>query len=204
MSILTLLCFCVYWHVTITLDYAMLPGTAGPVPATVLTVRIYLVMLFGALFWCGLILLAPILTRSGWSGTAVFLYDLFHRICHQLDGRTLHIAGEPLAVCTRCTAVYFSFLTATALYPIVRRLHATATPATRWLAVAVAPMVLDVLLNVTGLHKAGTETRLITGAIAGGILPFFIIPVLTGAVHELAGHRLRTTIPSTSRGLSDA
>src|SRR5262249_2651061 len=34
--------------------------------------------------------------------------------CHQQPARSWHVAGEPLAVCIRCTSIYFGFLAALA------------------------------------------------------------------------------------------
>lgn len=174
-------------------------ASAAPFP-----VRTYLVFLGGVLLWCFTLALAPVFAASGWSGPADFLYAFFHRICHQLEGRSFHIAGEPLAVCVRCSAIYFAFLAGTLAFPFVRRGRWTGIPARGLLVAGLAPMVLDVGLGLAGIHESGLATRVITGSIAGGVLSFIILPAALGAAQQLAAARRHTTITTTSEGLSDA
>jgi uncharacterized membrane protein len=139
--------------------------------------RVYAVVLSGSLLWCGLVLLAPTLgTESGG-----FLYTFFHRICHQFDGHSLHIGGEPLAVCARCTAIYFSFPVGVLVYPLFRRVDSVSLPSRWLLAMIVLPMVLDVAGGMTGLHGVTLLTRLLTGSLFGGVIAWFIIPIAVGA-----------------------
>lgn len=145
---------------------------------------IYAVILAGGMLWCALIVLAPLLAAAGggaaeWAGV---LYDGFHRVCHQVDNRSLHLFGEPLAVCSRCTAIYGAFLLGTIAYPFVRRLHQPRQPSRMLLCAALAPMVIDVLLGLSGLHESGSSTRLVTGSIFGLLIPFVVLPVVFGAV----------------------
>jgi hypothetical protein len=65
-------------------------------------------------------------------------------------------------------------------------------------------MILDVALDLAGIHEATTLTRVITGSITGVILPFFILPAAVGAVQQLASARRHATIPSITEGLTDA
>jgi uncharacterized membrane protein len=182
----------------------MPPGPDAPASGDLLSLRTYFFILGGALLWCALLVLAPVFSAARWESSAGILYTFFHRICHQIESRSLHIAGEPLAVCVRCTALYFGFLTGTVAYPFIRGFYSTRIPARGFLVMILLPMLLDVILGVTGVHEAGTATRLITGGIAGLVLPFFILPVATGAVQQLVSARRHTTIISTTEGLSDA
>jgi uncharacterized membrane protein len=146
----------------------------------------YLVFLAGATTWCLLILAAPLLTHAGGNGAAwgSVLYEGFHRICHQYDTRTLHIAGEPLGVCARCSGIYFAFLAGTLCYPLLRNLRRPVVPSRGLLVVAVIPMLIDVGLGFAGLHEISTTTRLITGSVFGALIPFVILPVALGAAIE--------------------
>jgi uncharacterized membrane protein len=164
----------------------------------------YLAVLAGALVWCGLIVAAPVLVNAG--GTAAqwgaALYTFFHPLCHQLDGRSLHILGEPLAVCSRCSAIYAGFLAGVIVYPLFRPVRAPHPPSRTMLVIALSPMVLDVVLGFAGLHDATIGTRLVTGAIFGLLIPYVVLPVFLGAVHEYPTHQ-----PTTShlqKGSSDA
>src|SRR5215471_21798892 len=64
--------------------------------------KTYAALLAGATIWCLSIVAAPLLGLS-------WVYSLFSRICHQDPSRSWHLAGEPLAVCTRCTSIYIGF-----------------------------------------------------------------------------------------------
>ena len=164
----------------------------------------YGVVLAGALLWCGLIVAAPVLTHAG--GTAAVwgsqLYTFFHPICHQLDGRSLHIAGERLGVCSRCSAIYAGFLVGLLIYPFFRPVGRPHAPSRTMLVVALVPMLIDVVLGIAGLHDATIGTRLITGAIFGLLVPYVVMPVLLGAVHEMFAHQPPTT--QLQKGSTDA
>ena len=146
----------------------------------------YFVFLAGTLTWCMLILAAPLLTYAGGSAEAwgSVLYEGFHRVCHQYDVRTLHIAGEPLGVCSRCSGIYFAFLAGTLCYPLLRELRRPVVPSRGLLVVALLPMLIDVGFGFAGLHDISTTTRLITGAVFGALIPFIVLPVALGAVIE--------------------
>ena len=161
---------------------------------------VYVAILGGTALWCGLIVLAPLLEAAGeqWSGPAGALYTFFHRICHQLEGRSLHLAGQPLAVCARCSAIYFAFFAGTLLYPLLYPLRTTGQPPRAVLVLAGLPMLLDVLAGLTGFHEATIATRVATGSVAGLILPFFLLPAAIGAVGQIITQRHQSTIPSTS------
>jgi uncharacterized membrane protein len=64
--------------------------------------KTYIALLAAATLWCVSIVAAPLLGLS-------WIYSLFSRICHQDPSRSWHLAGEPLAVCIRCTSIYFGF-----------------------------------------------------------------------------------------------
>lgn len=114
-----------------------------------------------------------------------WLYQFFHPICHQLEGRSLHVFGKPLAVCTRCSSIYFAFLAGTLLFPVLER-HLRAVCSRRDLLLyAVLPMVVDVVLDELGVHASSGATRMITGTLFGLVVPFCIIPTAQEAVQEL-------------------
>jgi uncharacterized membrane protein len=147
---------------------------------------VYAVILFIAIIWCAGILIAPF-----WGGeqgfkkdTSEFLYTFYSTSCHQDDARTLHIAGYELGVCSRCTAIYFSFLLASVLYPFIRKLNNLMLPPL-WILLAGAGLVaLDAGLDIFGIVENTFISREITGAIIGFILPFYIIPGSIMLVNE--------------------
>ncbi len=161
--------------------------------------KTYSIILGGALVWCGAILLAPAL--AAWEGApqwlAAALYRFFTPICHQMDARSFHLFGFPLAVCSRCSSIYIAFLVGTLLYPLVHDLQRSSMPPRALLVIALAPMVIDAGASFLGLHEATFLTRTLTGALFGLLLPFFIIP----AAVEGAGQLFSTHL---QKGTSDA
>jgi len=136
--------------------------------------RTYAVILLGAILWCSAIVLAPLL--GGSSGIGAGLYAFFEPICHQMDDRSFHLAGHPLGVCMRCSAIYFSFLAGVVLYPAVRRIGQPKIPGRTWLVLAAAPMLLDVVADVVGMHTSTPVTRLVSGSMFGFLIAFTILP----------------------------
>ena len=167
--------------------------------------RTYVVVLAGALLWCGAIVLAPILAvlPEPFAAVGNAMYGLFSPVCHQIEERSFEVLGLPLAVCTRCTAVYGGFLAGVLLYPLVRSVDHPVYPP-RWItALAVFPMLVDVVMGWTGIHPVSGATRVFTGAFFGLIVPFVVLPALGEAVQEfVASHR--RPIPQPQKGLSDA
>lgn len=157
----------------------------------------YAALLLGTLVWCAGIVAAPVFSISA-------LYDFYHRICHQLGSHSLHISGEPLAVCARCTAIYFGFLIGMLVYPTLRSVSSTQLPSRIVLFGAAVPMLLDVVGGLAGVHTVTITTRLITGGLFGVVLPFFILPAGVGAVLEIFHVKRQTVIPQSMKGLSDA
>lgn len=144
----------------------------------------YAVFLAGTCAWCGAILLAPYLAASS-SPLAVILYSFFHTICHQLPERSFHVFGEQLAVCARCASIYFAFLFALLVYPLVRNISNPHPLHRTVLFLALLPMVVDVGLDFLGIHDSDFVTRTITGVILGGTLPFVVLPVAVEGMHQL-------------------
>jgi uncharacterized membrane protein len=164
---------------------------------------LYAIVVAGAFLWCGLIVAAPLLTAGGGSGSAIggYIYGFFHPVCHQFDGRSLHIAGERLAVCSRCSAIYAGFLLGLLMYPAFRPVGKPHVPSRTVLLIAVTPMLLDVALDIIGLHETTMVTRLITGGIFGVLVPYVVMPVVLGIIHERQTHQPPTQL---QKGSTDA
>jgi uncharacterized membrane protein len=139
---------------------------------------IYTIILVAAILWCAGIIVAPVWSdcsdlRGDISG---FLYTFYGKSCHQLEQRSMAISGYKFGVCSRCTFIYFAFLASTIFYPFTRKLSNTNMPPV-WVLLAGAGLVaLDAGLDLFDVVKNTFITREVTGAVLGGILPFFIIP----------------------------
>jgi uncharacterized membrane protein len=160
----------------------------------------YTVILSCTLAWCVTILLAPYLASSS-SPVAGLVYRAFHPICHQLPERSFHVFGEKLAVCSRCSAIYFAFLIGVFAYPFIHRpknaAQQYATPSRIVLLIALLPMVIDVGLDFLSIHESGFVTRTITGALFGIVIPFFVVPAAIEGVEQIAASK-RIPISTTT------
>jgi len=159
-----------------------------------LSKRIYTGLLLAVGLWCLAIVAAPVLqVYGGMPGQTIAsaLYLGFARICHQIDGRSLHVFGEKFGVCIRCTSIYFSFFVGLVAFPFIRGHKAQTIPDRRWLIVGIVPMVLDAFLNDSGIHQSGDTTRVLTGSIAGFVLALYVLPLFIEALTQLSSHRNR-------------
>ncbi|MGB2959425.1 MAG: DUF2085 domain-containing protein [Bacteroidota bacterium] len=165
----------------------------------------YLAIAIGAALWCALIALPPAIAASSDSlaDTAALLASFFRPVCHQIDGRSLTLFGEPLAVCARCSAIYGAFLLGTLLYPLLRSVEKPVMPPRWLLIVALIPMLADAIPGMIGIHEVSTATRVITGAIFGAVLPFVILPAAIEGVGQLFTRFTPSTVHH-KKGMSDA
>ncbi len=148
--------------------------------------RTYLIVVSLVTLWCLAIVAAPL--ASAWLGrehtVAASLYSFLNRICHQIAERSFSIAGEPFSVCIRCSSLYGAFLIGLFTMPALPKARVTNIPPPLWLLIAIAPMVVDVILQVFGLHPSTTFTRIVTGSAVGLVLPFYLLPPLFEAVQS--------------------
>jgi uncharacterized membrane protein len=151
----------------------------------------YRIVFFASFIWCLSIIAPPIAVHFGAVRLADFIYGFFSRICHQLDSHSLHVFDAKLAVCARCTAIYYGFFVSVVLYPLFLRKKLPATVAktilnSPWtLFLSVLPILLDLGLSEIGVHESTLITRVVTGVIFGIALPFILIPPAEEALEEL-------------------
>jgi uncharacterized membrane protein len=159
--------------------------------------KTYGLILGGTVLWCGAIVLAPVL--AAWEGVPPWvssvLYRFFDPICHQIDARSFHLFGLPLAVCSRCSSLYIAFLAGTLLYPLFSDISQPRMPSRLLLFIALAPMVFDAGAGFLGLYESSFLTRSLTGALFGAILPFFIIPAAIEGASQLFSTQLQKGTP---------
>ena len=77
-----------------------------------LTTVAWLLVALGAV-WVGAIVFAPIGIASSSTAAracAPATYAAGTFVCHQIPARSFHLAGQPFAVCGRCTGLYVSAL----------------------------------------------------------------------------------------------
>ena len=137
----------------------------------------YVKLLVCTLGWCGAFIVPPLIAFSGSIPTvAGFFYSFFSLICHQYDTHSLHVFGYKLAVCARCSAIYFGFLFGVLVFPFFR-FKETEHQRTVWI-IAVTPMLIDVGLSFIGVHESDPLTRLVSGSFFGVVAAKMLVPLL--------------------------
>lgn len=81
--------------------------------------------------------------------------------CQRDPTRTPDLLGLPLAVCARCSGIYFGL----GWGALFRRPRLTPPALRLWVAVASVLMLTDVVLERFGVHSAWTAARLLTGVL---------------------------------------
>jgi uncharacterized membrane protein len=130
---------------------------------------------FLAAFWVGLIVAAPVL-KAGDSALAGYIYAPFSYLCHQISERSLYLAGEQLAVCSRCFGVYSGLALGILAYPFLRPIYDTNAPPRTVLFLAPVPTAIDWALGVFGIWENTHSSRFLTAAILGAVCAFFVVP----------------------------
>ena len=123
-----------------------------------------------------LIAVAPVAAASGHSDIAKGIYGAFAIFCHQLPERSYFIDGHQLAVCSRCTGIYAGFALTILLYPVIRSLKHPVMPRPSWLLLAAVPLAIDFAVNFVGFWQNTHTSRLLTGAILGSAVVFYVMP----------------------------
>jgi len=154
----------------------MLPGMNKSAP--------YAALVGASFVWCLLILAPPYLGLiEGHDGFASsLLYQFFSPVCHQFDSHSLHIFGTKLAVCARCFGIYAGFLAGTLIAPFLARKF-PVRPLVLWTAAGL-PMLIDVLLDLAGIHESTTGSRLATGSLFGIIAGVILTPLFLEAISQ--------------------
>jgi len=120
-----------------------------------------------ACIWTARIFVVPWL--AGTTGVETgFLKLCYQPVCHQLAERSLEVAGEPTAVCSRCAGLYLGG----ALGLLVMAVTMTPLRGSRltWLLAASAPTLIDVGVRVVGLPGLPNLPRMLVALPAGVVL----------------------------------
>ena len=140
------------------------------------------------------IVAAPYFFSTGNSilaGIASLIMAAYHVTCHQLPERSLFIFGYEMAVCSRCFAIYVSFLVGGLLFYFLRNklkpFHIF------WYFVICVPMAIDGFAQLFGVpiprgigpdhtliwtQLSNNGLRIITGSIFGLGSALFVLPYI--------------------------
>ncbi|REJ75907.1 MAG: DUF2085 domain-containing protein [Acidobacteria bacterium] len=161
--------------------------------------RLFLAGMTGiAAVWAILILAAPVAAASALESLSGPLYDFFGYVCHQLPDRSFHLLEHKLAVCSRCSGVYFGLLGGLLAYPFVRPLDNSDPLPRFWLFASMVPIAADWSLGYFGVIENSHFSRVITGLILGVGCAIFIAPALI----ELAEISLRRSALKSRKATS--
>ena len=141
----------------------------------------YAGVLILVLIWLAGILSDPLLRAAEGNHHSTLLSllaQVYGRVCHQIGDRSFHIAGNPLAVCARCSGIYAGYLAGLIAYPFARSLPQTELPDRRWLIAALVPVAVDVAGGYLGIFENTLASRALTGLIAGAAGAFYTLPGL--------------------------
>ena len=139
---------------------------------------LWTILVVGSLLFVGLIVAAPIARATEYGALAATLYQAFSHACHQQPERSFFIAGQPFAVCARCTGLYIGFVLIVLLYPLLTSLRRTDPPQRKWLFLSVVPLAIDFGLGFLGIWENTRASRFLTGALLGGVVVFYVMPAL--------------------------
>ncbi|MFH1394486.1 MAG: DUF2085 domain-containing protein [Candidatus Micrarchaeota archaeon] len=101
--------------------------------------------------------------------------------------------GYKLAVCARDVGLYLFLLIGALAYPFFRKLNSDEVPAPIWLVLAIVPFALDgtiqlfssIAPGLVGFYESSNMIRLSTGALAGFVASFYVLPVLNSMFSQM-------------------
>ena len=99
------------------------------------------------------------------SGASMQWRLLFRFICHGRIERSLELFGVPMPICSRCTAIYAGLLIGLAAYWFFRSAREKTMRVVAF--VALTPLAIDGLTQLSGLRESTNELRIATGLVAG-------------------------------------
>ena len=140
-------------------------------------------LLVACLCWLALVIAPPVAAAAGWP-YGELLHLLLHPVCHQIPERSFYLHGVPFAACARCTGLYLGFTLGVAAWPHLPRLAGALAARSRWVAVFMVPLAIDVLVENTALSRFATG---LVAAFPCALLPLLAIADLREARNPTGG-----------------
>jgi uncharacterized membrane protein len=124
-----------------------------------------------------LILAAATLTTAAIAAGASMQWRLLFRLmCHGRPERCLELFGAPMPICARCTGIYLGLMAGLAAFWLVRSLSEKALRIATF--IALTPLAIDGLTQLSGLRESTNELRIATGLVAGLAFGLWILAVV--------------------------
>lgn len=158
-----------------------------------------------SLIFLGPIFIAPFLAEENFQLFNV-IHDAYAPACHQFTTRSLcyfsngsigdcaqpganvsprqrvvvdgSVLGYKFPVCARDIALYSAMILGGVLFPLMRKIDDKVVPSFIYFVIALVPIALDGVTQLIGLRESTNTLRIITGFIAGIVIPFYLIPIL--------------------------
>lgn len=110
------------------------------------------------------------------SGASMKWRLLFRMMCHGRPERCLELFGVPMPICARCTGIYLGLLAGLAAFRLVRFVSEKSLRIAAFMALT--PLAIDGLTQLTGLRESTNELRIATGLVAGLAFGLWILSVV--------------------------
>ncbi len=98
---------------------------------------------------------------------------LFRLMCHGKIERSLELFDVPMPICARCVGIYLGMLFGILAFRAILRLRERVMRVVAF--VAVTPLAIDGLTQLSGLRESTNELRIATGVIAGFAFGLWIL-----------------------------
>ncbi len=144
----------------------------------------YFLLLALVIIYDLLFTLAPILIHFGIN--ADLLYKFFQPVCHQMDERSFHIFGYKLAVCSRCSSIYYGLTLGITSYPLFKSLNNIEIPSLIFLVIPLIALAVDFSVNYLDIAQNSFVSRSITGGVLGISTAFFFVPIWISLMKEFS------------------
>lgn len=118
-----------------------------------------------------LALLPPLLSAE----MGAVIRQSFAPVCHQMPSRSLHIGGEPVAICDRCSGIYLGLVVGVAATGWGGSLWEPFGTTGRYLLLgSLVTLGIDWIAPLLGLWENGPISRVPTGLLFGGVAASYV------------------------------
>jgi uncharacterized membrane protein len=98
---------------------------------------------------------------------------LFRLMCHGKIERSLELFGAPMPICARCVGIYAGMLLGILAFGAIPLLRERVMRVVAF--VAVTPLAIDGLTQLSGIRESTNELRIATGIVAGFAFGLWIL-----------------------------
>lgn len=119
---------------------------------------------------------ATLCTAAIANGAPAKLRLVFRVLCHGIPTRSLELFGTPMPLCARCTGIYLGLLAGLIAFFILPRIQERMLRIAMY--VAVLPMAVDGITQMTTLRESTNGLRIVTGFVAAIVFGIWILEAI--------------------------